>query len=188
VVNDYELMSRRWRASRENFDLARYRRHESGAISEKRHAQAHVARSAALRLGSWSPLMTAGAQPDMSPSTGLSACAHPIVEHVGRVKQILASRDYITLFRGSEGTGKSFYAARSNAGAGGRWPSGVVLAPQRQQVTDLCADGLAAETLSHRLETKTLPTGAVVLVDESGQIGGKQLGELVALAKAHSGD
>jgi len=47
--------------------------------------------------------------------------------------------------------------------------------------------GLAAETLAHRLETKTLPSRAAVLVDESGQIGGKQLWELVALAKAHGG-
>lgn len=63
----------------------------------------------------------------------------------------------------------------------------VVLTPQRQQVADLCADGLPAETVSHRLELKSVPPRAVVLVDELGQIGGKQLGDLVALVKKHGG-
>jgi hypothetical protein len=99
----------------------------------------------------------------------------------------LASRDFITLFRGSAGTGKSFTLREVMRGLRAAGHPVVVLAPQRQQVADLCADGLAAKTLSHCLETKTLPPRAVVLVGESGQIGGKQLGELVALVKAHGG-
>jgi ATP-dependent exoDNAse (exonuclease V) alpha subunit len=63
----------------------------------------------------------------------------------------------------------------------------VVLAPQRQQVADLCADGLAATTLAHCLQTKTLPRRAVVLVYEAGQIGGKQLNMLINLVKTHDG-
>ena len=57
-------------------------------------------------------------------------------------EQILASRDFVTLFRGGAGTGKS-YVLRSVQGAiksqGGEI---VVLAPQRQQVLDLQRDGL----------------------------------------------
>jgi ATP-dependent exoDNAse (exonuclease V) alpha subunit len=63
----------------------------------------------------------------------------------------------------------------------------VVLAPQRQQVADLCVDGLTATTVAHCLETKTMPRRAVVLVDEAGQIGGKQLNTLINLVSAHKG-
>src|ERR1035441_7169101 len=119
--------------------------------------------------------------PGYQPAPALSA------EQAVAAKQILKSRDFITLFRGSAGTGKSFTLREVTQALHAAGHPVVVLAPQRQQVTDLCADGLPAETLSHRLEMKSLPSGAVVLVDESGQIGGKQLGKLVALAKSHDG-
>jgi hypothetical protein len=63
----------------------------------------------------------------------------------------------------------------------------VVVAPQRQQVHHLQKDGLAAQTLSQLLMNKQLPRNPVVLVDEAGQIGGRQLRELIRLVQAHDG-
>jgi conjugative relaxase-like TrwC/TraI family protein len=103
-------------------------------------------------------------------------------------ESILASTNFITLFRGGAGTGKS-YVLRSIqrtldlAGA----PS-VVLTPQRQQAIDLTRDGLAhAQTVSGCLQRKSIPEGAVVIVDEAGQIGGRQLFDLVRLVQEHKG-
>ncbi|HEX2852957.1 MAG TPA: AAA family ATPase [Opitutaceae bacterium] len=119
--------------------------------------------------------------PDYRSAPTLSA------EQAAAVKLILGSRDFITLFRGSAGTGKSFTLREVTNGLRAAGHPVVVLAPQRQQVSDLCSDGLAATTLSHCLQTKTLPPRAVVLVDESGQIGGKQLSDLVTLVQKHDG-
>jgi hypothetical protein len=63
----------------------------------------------------------------------------------------------------------------------------VGLAPQRQQVQDLQADGLKADTLAHFLQQKQLVPGAVVIVDEAGQIGAKQLAQLIRVVRANSG-
>lgn len=189
VVNDYELMSAALARGRgENFDLAALR----DAIEKRAYIREDGTRKLTSRevlrceLGivvaakdgrnGHSPLNR-----DYRPAPALSP------EQATAAKQILASRDFITLFRGSAGTGKSFTLREVTQGLEAAGHPVVVLAPQRQQVADLCADGLAAETLSHRLERKTLPTRAVVLVDEAGQIGGKQLSELVALVKAHGG-
>jgi hypothetical protein len=63
----------------------------------------------------------------------------------------------------------------------------VVLAPQRQQVEDLRRDGLPAETVSRTLAVGTLMRGAVVIVDEAGQLGGRELRDVIRLAKANAG-
>jgi conjugative relaxase-like TrwC/TraI family protein len=189
VVNDYELISAALARGRgENFDLA--------ALRDAIEKRAYIREDGTNKLTSREVLRCElgivvaakdgrnGHSPlnrDYRPAPALSA------EQAAAAKQILASRDFITLFRGSAGTGKSFTLREVTQGLEAAGHSVVVLAPQRQQVADLCADGLAAETLSHCLETKTLPSRAVVLVDEAGQIGGKQLGELVALVKAHGG-
>jgi conjugative relaxase-like TrwC/TraI family protein len=108
-------------------------------------------------------------------------------EQKAAVGQILGSRDFITLFRGGAGTGKSFALKEVESGliAGGR--PVVVLAPQRQQVANLQADGLKAETLSRFLVAKQLPKGAVVIVDEAGQIGGRQLHDLIRVVQMNGG-
>ena len=63
-----------------------------------------------------------------------------------------------------------------------------VLAPQRQQVNDLEKDGFAnAQTVSAFLARRSLSRGAVVLVDEAGQIGGKQMLELLRLVQENEG-
>jgi ATP-dependent exoDNAse (exonuclease V) alpha subunit len=104
------------------------------------------------------------------------------------IEQILSSRDFVTLFRGGAGTGKSYvlrHVQRSLADAGS---ATRVIAPQRQQVIDLAKDGLDhTQTVAGFLQSKTLPTGAVVIVDEAGQIGGKEFHELLKYVEARRG-
>ena len=118
---------------------------------------------------------------DYRPSETLS------VEQRGAAATILGSRDFITLFRGGAGTGKSFTLKEVERGLVAAGHSVVVLAPQRQQVNDLRSDGLPAETLSHFLQAKQLPRGAVVMVDEAGQIGARQLRNLIGIVQANAG-
>jgi conjugative relaxase-like TrwC/TraI family protein len=101
------------------------------------------------------------------------------------VREILGSRDFITLFRGGAGTGKSFTLKEVERGLSMVGRPVVVLAPQRQQVEDLRRDDLPAETVARTVAQNSLPRGAVVIVDEAGQLGGRELREVIRLAKAH---
>jgi conjugative relaxase-like TrwC/TraI family protein len=123
----------------------------------------------------------ASLNPDYAGSSALSA------EQRAAVKQILGSRDFITLFRGGAGTGKSFALKEVERGLAVAGRPVVVLAPQRQQVSDLTKDGLPAQTVAQILTTKQLPANAVVIVDEAGQIGGRQMRELIRLVQAQHG-
>ena len=117
--------------------------------------------------------------PMFEPAPGLSD------EQSTAVREILGSRDFITLFRGGAGTGKSFTLKEVERGLSLVGRPVVVLAPQRQQVEDLRRDGLAAETVARTVAQNVLPRGAVVIVDEAGQLGGRELREVIRLAKAH---
>jgi conjugative relaxase-like TrwC/TraI family protein len=100
---------------------------------------------------------------------------------------IAKSADFITLFRGGAGTGKSF-VLRAVQRAIGSTRSFVVLAPQRQQVIDLAHDGLTqTQTVRECLQRRDLAEHAVVIVDEAGQIDGRQLLDLIRLARDRSG-
>jgi conjugative relaxase-like TrwC/TraI family protein len=104
------------------------------------------------------------------------------------VKHILSSRNFVTLFRGGAGTGKSFTLREVKAGLAKAREVVHVLAPQRQQVADLERDGFTgAETVSAFLTQKSMRRGAVVLVDEAGQIGGQQMLELLSYVEANQG-
>ena len=104
------------------------------------------------------------------------------------VERILQSRDFVTLFRGGAGTGKSYtlrevYGALQEAGQ-----TVAVVAPQRQQVMDMERDGFkGAQTVSAVLARAALPRGAVLLVDEASQISGLQMQQLLRLAQASEG-
>jgi conjugative relaxase-like TrwC/TraI family protein len=104
------------------------------------------------------------------------------------VNHILNSRDFVTLFRGGAGTGKSYtlqevYGALQRAGH-----VVEVLTPQRQQVMDLGRDGFhGAQTVSAFLTRGALAQGGVVLVDEAGQIGGLQMHQLLTLVRNSGG-
>jgi conjugative relaxase-like TrwC/TraI family protein len=119
--------------------------------------------------------------PDYACSPALSA------EQKAAVNQILWSRDLITLFRGGAGTGKSFALKEVERGLVAAGRPVVILAPQRQQVSDLKKDGLPAQTVAQMLATKQIPRNAVVILDEAGQIGGRQMRELVGLVASRSG-
>ncbi|HVT83277.1 MAG TPA: MobF family relaxase [Phycisphaerae bacterium] len=119
--------------------------------------------------------------PDYQVSSALST------EQSAAVGKILRSRDFITLFRGGAGTGKSFTLKEVERGLTAAKSPVVVLAPQRQQVQDLEADGLAANTLAQFLQQKQLARDAVVIVDEAGQIGARQLAELIGIVRASHG-
>jgi ATP-dependent exoDNAse (exonuclease V) alpha subunit len=101
---------------------------------------------------------------------------------------ILSSASFITLFRGGAGTGKSFVLKRVQRALEQAGSPFVILAPQRQQTIDLKRDGLLnTQTVSECLQRESIPAGAVVIVDEAGQIGGKQMHDLVRLVQKKEG-
>ncbi len=104
------------------------------------------------------------------------------------IEHILSSRDFVTLFRGGAGTGKSYTLREVKAGLIQAGHTVQVLAPQRQQVADLERDGFAgAQTVSALLKQRFLTRGTIVLVDEAGQIGGQQMLELLSMIQTVKG-
>ena len=102
------------------------------------------------------------------------------------VERILNSRNFITLFRGGAGTGKSFALQAVNQGLTEAGHSVLVVTPQRQQAIDLAEAGFQeTQTVSELLARQRMPSGAVVLVDEAGQIGAQQMLELLKLIQAN---
>lgn len=115
--------------------------------------------------------------PGFKPTTTVSD------EQERAIRHLLTSRDFITLFRGGAGTGKSFALREVHRGLIAAGHPVLVLAPQRQQALDLTRDGLPAETLAAVLARGDLPKRAAVIVDEAGQIGGRDLRSLMHLAR-----
>ncbi len=103
-------------------------------------------------------------------------------------QQILGSRDLVTLFRGGAGTGKSFVLRNIQSALERSGRTTIVLAPQRQQVIELAKDGLhETKTVAEFLQSELMREGAVVIVDEAGQIGGRQMLSLLETIQAHHG-
>jgi conjugative relaxase-like TrwC/TraI family protein len=97
---------------------------------------------------------------------------------------LLRSTNAVSLFRGGAGTGKSFVLRElvEQVQRSGRCV--VVLAPQRQQVVDMeKAEFPSPTTVTNFLLKRELAEGALVVVDEAGQIGGRQMFELLRLAR-----
>ena len=118
----------------------------------------------------------------MSISARLSSEQRVAVEH------ILNSRDFITLFRGGAGTGKSYALREVGNGLRRAGHRIHVIAPQRQQTVSLEQDGFSGvQTVSEFLVRKPMPEGAIVIVDEAGQIGGKQMQQLLRYVGNHAG-
>lgn len=103
------------------------------------------------------------------------------------VKHILGSRDFVTLFCGGAGTGKSHTLREIGNGLNASGHISYVIAPQRQQALDLQKHFTETQTVSEFLARRQMMTGAVVIVDESGQIGGKQMHDLLSYVKANGG-
>lgn len=115
--------------------------------------------------------------------------SHPLDEDQRKaVVTILSSKDFITLFRGGAGTGKSYALKEVKAGLEKAGHRVQVVAPQRQQVADLERDGFAeAQTISEFLARQSMISSAVVIVDEAGQIGAKQMQALLRCARENHG-
>ena len=104
------------------------------------------------------------------------------------LRRILGSRDLVTLFRGGAGTGKSYVLRRVQEALHRSGCMTHVLAPQRQQVLDLSRDGLGeTQTVTEFLDRGVLVAGAVVIVDEAGQIGARQIFDLLKLIESRGG-
>jgi len=104
------------------------------------------------------------------------------------VGHILRSTDFLTLFRGAAGTGKSFALREVLRGLERVGHTVHVIAPQRQQVIDLESAGFTgAQTVSEFLARKSMLNGGVVIVDETGQLGAKQMQALLDCVKEKGG-
>ncbi len=126
---------------------------------------------------------------------GVGTC-HPLVsqpqtaplkldeEQQGALGRLLTSTNAVTVFRGGAGTGKSFVlrALVEQLEHCGRHT--VVLAPQRQQVVEMEKSGFPSPTtVASFLLKQDTPANSVILVDEAGQIGGRQMHELIRLVQ-----
>jgi conjugative relaxase-like TrwC/TraI family protein len=102
-------------------------------------------------------------------------------------EMILGSRDFVTLFCGGAGTGKSHTLREIGNGLKVAGHISYVIAPQRQQALDLKKSFPDTQTVSEFLAKRRMMPGSVVIVDEAGQIGGKQMHELLSFVKANDG-
>jgi conjugative relaxase-like TrwC/TraI family protein len=189
VVRDHELMAaalERGRGMDFNLDVLRQAIDQRGYLREKGTDKltSHEA------LG-WELEVVVAAHDGRNQHTALNPNHHVSAglsaEQTTAVEKIFRSRDFITLFRGGAGTGKSFALKEVERGLVAADRPVVVLAPQRQQVQDLQAEGLNAETLASFLQQKQLGQNSVIIVDEAGQVGARQLGELIRIAWANRG-
>ena len=182
VVNDYELKSVALARGRgEDFDLADIDR----AIAGRNyfHPQNEPTRLAAPEMVECESEIvqavkrgTAGFyafRDDYAPGPNLSA------EQARATQKILASHDFVTLFRGGAGTGKTHTLTEIEEAIRATRRHVLVLAPQRQQVQDLEDAGMRAQTLAHSLTTKQFPPCCVVILDEAGQVGVRDMRELM---------
>jgi conjugative relaxase-like TrwC/TraI family protein len=104
------------------------------------------------------------------------------------VGRILRSRDFVTLFRGGAGTGKSYALREVDSSLRQQGRAVRVIAPQRQQVMDLTRDGFdGAQTVSEFLTRLKMEPGEVVVVDEAGQLGAKQMLHLLEFVRENGG-
>jgi conjugative relaxase-like TrwC/TraI family protein len=100
------------------------------------------------------------------------------------IEGLLASTNLVSVFRGGAGTGKSYVLHELVEQLRHSKRPVAVLAPQRQQVVDMEKAGFPSPTTVASFLTKgELPERAVVVVDEAGQLGGRQMLALLRLAK-----
>jgi len=104
------------------------------------------------------------------------------------LESLLRSTNGVSVFRGGAGTGKSFVLRELVEQLRQSGRSVVVLAPQRQQVVEMEKAGFPSPTtVANFLIKRELADSAVIVVDEAGQIGGRQMLELVRLIHERHG-
>lgn len=134
-----------------------------------------------------------------SAKKGLAAC-HPLVatpssantvldeEQRNALRDLLASTNTISIFRGGAGTGKSFVLRELVGQVRQSGRNIVVLAPQRQQIVEMEKGGFDSPlTVASFLHKRELTEQAIVVVDEAGQIGGRQMLDLIRLIRERNG-
>ena len=100
---------------------------------------------------------------------------------------LLASTNTVSVFRGGAGTGKSFVLHELVEQLQQSGQPVAVLAPQRQQIVDMEKAGFPSPaTVATFLIRGQLAERAVIVVDEAGQLGGRQMLELLRLAKGRN--
>ena len=105
-------------------------------------------------------------------------------EQRSALNALLHSTNTVSLFRGGAGTGKSFVLRELVQQIQQTGRSVVALAPQRQQVVDMEKAGFPSPaTIASFLLKGELTAGAIVIVDEAGQIGGRQMHQLLKLTQ-----
>jgi conjugative relaxase-like TrwC/TraI family protein len=118
---------------------------------------------------------------------------HPIESQLDEEQRqalaaLLSNTNFVSLFRGGAGTGKSYVLLELVEQIRKSGRPLVVLAPQRQQVIDLERGGLRLPaTVSSFLLKRELNQGAAIIVDEAGQIGGQQMWDLIRLVRERNG-
>jgi len=122
---------------------------------------------------------------EFNPSHNLSADL--MLDQRAAAEKILTSRDFVTLFCGGAGTGKSHTLREIGIGVNAAGHNSYVIAPQRQQALDLKKSFADAQTVSEFLARRKMLPGSVVIVDEAGQIGGGQMRELLNFVKENQG-
>jgi conjugative relaxase-like TrwC/TraI family protein len=101
-------------------------------------------------------------------------------EQRGALDALLSSINTVSVFRGGAGTGKSFVLNELVEQLRQSGRRVVVLAPQRQQVVEMEKAGFPSpSTVANFILKHELAERAVVVVDEAGQIGGRQMLELM---------
>ncbi len=104
------------------------------------------------------------------------------------LEALLRSTNGVSVFRGGAGTGKSFVLRELVEQLRQSGRGVVVLAPQRQQVVEMEKAGFPSPTtVANFLIKRELADSAVIVVDEAGQIGGRQMLELVRLIHERHG-
>ena len=104
------------------------------------------------------------------------------------LESLLRSTNGVSVFRGGAGTGKSFVLRELVEQLRQSGRGVVVLAPQRQQVVEMEKAGFPSPTtVANFLIKRELADSAVIVVDEAGQIGGRQMLELVRLIHERHG-
>jgi conjugative relaxase-like TrwC/TraI family protein len=124
----------------------------------------------------------AAVNPDFDVSkTGLEG------EQAAAVAKICQSRDGVTLFRGAAGTGKTHTLKVVCQSVRESGKPLLVIAPQASQARDMARDGMAAQTVARFLMLEKLPAGAVVLLDEGGQVSTKAMRTIMQKVAAANG-
>jgi conjugative relaxase-like TrwC/TraI family protein len=116
--------------------------------------------------------------------------ANPQLDNEQRqaLESLLRSTNGVSVFRGGAGTGKSFVLRELVEQLRQSGRGVVVLAPQRQQVAEMEKAGFPTPTtVASFLAKGELADSAVIVVDEAGQIGGRQMLELVRLIHERHG-